>query len=530
MSVEIVDPQGVAVRFDGNAFLLEEARIYRIRTRDAQGVWLGEQRLIEAAPGQYQVDLGHYVGGLVLRIETTDGRDVQHRLRVHPRAEKLPPELWVRLLEELEEGLAGASVGVMGPTHGAVDTNGVPAPLLVSALLPLVPALLAALQAVIDGPRRIDREHLLERKLHECRRIDSSTISWIGRHPEVGRWLDGWKAAELVDRPPLVPIHAPIVTLDHPVNRYVAWLTRQVIDRLVEVANELDRIPGKLDEPMWCRARAERARLAALRLRRLRDRSWLNGLRPEPASEAAFLVVADDPTYARFQRIARRFCAPAFRLQESEADPGAAVRPSFSIYELWCFFALQRHLAAVLPGWNWSGVNLAHLLTLTCSGSGAVFVAERDGRRLQLEFNPTFKSWYCRVDDTRHSLSSERRPDFVITFDDGLHQGRWVVLDAKYRAGRENLAKALASVHIYRDALVDPARGGKCSGAMLLVPSRCDVAEWFDPAWQRQQRMGIAALAPGSDARTVTAWVCEMIGLALPAARAASDGRPLAAP
>lgn len=128
---------------------------------------------------------------------------------------------------------------------------------------------------------------------------------WIGRHPEVARWLDGWKAAELVDRPPLVPIHAPIVTLDHPVDRYVAWLTRQVIDRLVDVADELDRIAGKIDEPLWCRARAERARTAALRLRRLRDRSWLTGLRPEPASEAAFLVVADDPTYARYQRIAQ---------------------------------------------------------------------------------------------------------------------------------------------------------------------------------------------------------------------------------
>ena len=162
MSVEIVDPQGVAVRFDGNAFLLEEARIYRLHTPNAQGVWLGEQRLTEAVPGQYQVDLGHYVGGLVLRIETTDGRDVQHRLCVHPRAEKLPPDLWVRLLEELEEGLAGVSVGVMGPTHGAVDTNGVPAPLLVSALLPLVPALLAALQGAGYDIESTDAETIAE--------------------------------------------------------------------------------------------------------------------------------------------------------------------------------------------------------------------------------------------------------------------------------------------------------------------------------------------------------------------------------
>jgi hypothetical protein len=204
---------------------------------------------------------------------------------------------------------------------------------------------------------------------------------------------------------------------------------------------------------------------------------------------------------ARFQRVARRFCAPAFRLAESETDPGAAVRQSFSLYELWCFLALRQHFAAALPGWRWSEANLGGFLTPTGSGSGATFVAMHGGRRLQIEFNPTFKSWYCRGGDSRHSLSSERRPDFVITFDDGLHPGRWFVLDAKYRAGRENLAKALASVHIYRDALVDPARGGKCSGAVLLVPSRCDVAEWFDPAWQHEQRMGMAALAPGARPR-----------------------------
>ena len=45
-----------------------------------------------------------------------------------------------------------------------------------------------------------------------------------------------------------------------------------------------------------------------------------------------------------------------------------------------------------------------------------------------------------------HSLSGERRPDFVVTLDNGRLGNRWVVLDAKYRAGRENLASGLASV------------------------------------------------------------------------------------
>lgn len=250
------------------------------------------------------------------------------------------------------------------------------------------------------------------------------------------------------------------------------------------MADELDAAAARIDEPAWCRGRALRARAAAQRIRGIRDRSWLGAVAPEPASEAALLVLADDPTYARFQRLARRFCSPMFDLAGSAMDPGAAARPS---YELWCLFAVRQLLADALPGWSWSASGLDNLLSLTGSGGGATFVARHGAACLRIVFNPTFRSLCCRGDGP-HSLSGERRPDLVVTLDGGPWGDRWIVLDAKYRAGRENLAKALASVHLYRDALVDPARGGRCSGAMILAPSRCDVPELAS--------VGLAELAP----------------------------------
>ncbi len=358
MNVELVDIRGDLVALADDTFVVEEARTYRVRAPGAASVWLGEVALDRTAAGHYEVALGHYVGLLYLRLAAPDGSVVQHRLDVRPRANKVPPGLWLKLLTELEAALAGLSVGAMGPTQGAVATRGVSAPLLVSALLPLIPALNAALRAILDAPRWIDREHQDERQLHECRRIDSSTLAWIGRHPDVGRWLDGWRASELLDRPPRVPIHSAIGTLDHPVNRTVAWLTSQVVKQLVAVAERLDELAGRIDDAVWCRGRARRARGAADQICRLRDRSWLRGVTPEPPSEAAFLVLADDPTYARFHRIARRFCAPLFRLDPATDDPGAAVRPSFSLYELWCLFALRRLLGDALPGWQWAAIDL----------------------------------------------------------------------------------------------------------------------------------------------------------------------------
>lgn len=512
MTVAILDVRGAPLVPADGVFLVEEARTYRISAPDAHEVWLGDRRLGRGAGGHYEVVLGHHVGALDLQVAAGDGSVLRHRLDVRPRADKLSPALWLKLLEELEEGLAGLSVGVEGPTHGVVDTAGVAAPLLVSALLPLVPALVAALQAVLGDPRSIDREQLDQRNLRDCRRIDSSMLAWVGRHPEVARWLDGWRAAELVGEPPRIPIHTPRRSLDHPVNRAVAWLTGRVIASLVAVADRLDEIAGRVDEPAWCRGRAARARAAALRIRGLQGGSWLREVTPEPASEAAVLVLSDEPNYARFQRLARRFCSPAFRLAEVPGEPGAAVRPSFSLYELWCLFALRERLQAALPGWRWSTVALHKLLALTGSGGGAAVVARRGELRLRIDFNRSFPSWYCRRDGP-HSLSGERRPDFVVSLDGGPGGDRWVVLDAKYRAGRENLASGLASVHLYRDSLVDPARGGRCVGAMLLAPSRCDVPEWFDPAWQHTHGFGITALAPGSDAGPLVAWICGNLGV-----------------
>jgi len=512
MTVKIADFRGVLLAPANGVFLVEEARTYQVTAPGAHEVWLGDRRLHRNPTGHYEVVLGHHVGSLDLQVATSDGSVARHRLDVRPRSSKLSPMLWLKLLEDLEGALAGLSVGVEGPTRGAVGTDGVAAPLLVSALLPLVPALVAALRAIIDDPRQIDREHHDERRLRDCRRIDPSTLAWIGRHPEVARWLDGWRAAELVGEPPRIPVHSAIHTLDHSVHRAIAWLTDRVVAGLMAVADRLDEVAKRVDDTAWCHGRATRARSAALRIRGLRDRSWLRDVTPEPPSEAALLVLADDPTYARYHRLARRFTSPAFRLADAPHEPGAAVRPSFSLYELWCFFALRERLRAALPGWRWSSVALAKLLTLTGSGSGAAFIAQHGALRLRIDFNPTFPSFYCRRDGP-HSLSGERRPDLVVSLDGGPLGDRWIILDAKYRAGRENLAQGLTSVHIYRDALVDPARGGRCVGAMLLAPSRCDVDEWFDPAWQLKHGLGITALAPDTDAPHLVPWIRSRLGL-----------------
>jgi len=513
MRIDILDPQGVAVAFQDGAFCLEEACIYRIHAPGASSASLDGRLLAATGDGRFVLDLYWAVGAHTLTLVGTDG-PAAHPLRVSPGSAKLSPSLWADVLEDIESWLAGVSLGVAGPRHGAVGHDGVAAPLLVEALLPLLPGLESALREVLVDPRHLERHHEVDRLLRECRRVDPSTLAWISRHQEVAFWLDGWNSAEAVGASPSIPTQTSLATLDHPVNRYVAWLLDRVIIRLVEVADALDVLANRRDDLGWCTPRAECARAGAERLKRVRTNSWIARVPRSPISEAALLVIADDPRYARFHRFARRFCSATFRLLGDPGDPGAPVRPSFSIYEIWCFLALQQLLEAALPGWTCSAEGLGKLLVIGGSGEGARWTAIRDGEQITIEFNATFRSLYAHGQATRFSLSGKRRPDFVITRDSADKPCRWLVLDAKYRAGRENLADSLTSLHIYRDALQDTERGGRCVAGLLLAPADCtEVLQWFDPDWQQMHGLGIVALAPGRDVSALRSWIFRNLDL-----------------
>lgn len=237
----------------------------------------------------------------------------------------------------------------------------------------------------------------------------------------------------------------------------------------------------------------------------------MGDLVPQPPTEAALLVVTDDPLYARVHRVCRPFLSPRFRLDGT--GPGAAVRPSFHLYEVWCFFATQRQLAAALPDWSWSLRGAKNLLALRGTGAGAVWSAEGPTGSLRLLFNPTFASYFQREGRDRWSLSGERRPDLVVTFsgEDGVRS--WLCLDAKYRAGRKNLGDALSSAHIYRDSLRYEGYGGSCRAAVLLAPARAaEAGEWFGAEFRRRHGMGIEALTPGrADESQLGRWLVDLL-------------------
>lgn len=519
MTVQIVGG-GVPVLVEGGLVRLEEDHHYEVAVHgpETTALWLDRRSLTRCGPDRFALPVGRWVSPRALPLRhLRDGVELARvDVIVVPRKEKLSEGAWSALLCDIERWLPGVSVGTEGGKHGSVGTAGAAAPLIVEAVVPLVPALMRAIGEVVTSPRLRQTARWREEPLRRARRADREALRWVGRHPDVAFALDAWRASELVGAEPTLLQGYTEDRLDHPVNRYATWLLRRVVTALRSTGEALGAHAARADTPdqaEWCRGRAEHLGQCANAIERVHRRSFLWAVPPAPPTEAALLVLGDDPAYARLHHLGRRFVSPLFRL-DSSADLGAAARPSFDLYEVWCFLALHRQLASVRPDLRWRSERLGALLGLEGTGSGAALVGTTEvGESVRIDFNPVFAGWFARRDRPRWSLSGERRPDLVVSRRGPGAPPRWVCLDAKWRAGRSNLAAGFESVHIYRDALRDDEHGGACVGAALLCPAReAEAEDWFTNEFRDRFGCGAFAVTPGVEREPDLArWVLDCL-------------------
>ncbi len=501
----LFDPQGKELEIENDTILLEETQTYSLKVRDFVNtkVWLNALPLPQQEYGEYCIKIGHWVGKSNLCIDV-DGKLHNIPIVVQPRADKLSKDRWFSMLREIEDWLPGATLGGEGGLHGNVDNVGISSPLLADALIPLLPMLKQALKVLINQPRQLDKSIWIEQNLTTIRGCDHETMTWIIQHPDIGAWLDPWKAVELEGNGPPIPIRRTIDSNDHPANQYVAWLIFRITKKLEDTQKIFKKIAnsrgGSDETSIWCQARSSRIDLWLSRVLRIIKNSFLSRIERRPASESALLTIFDDPIYARVHAIGRLFLSPLFTLDISEDSFGAAVKPSYSIYEIWCYLALFNILKKYLCDWQWTNSGLDKILSIIGTGSGAFISAKHPsgGQVLNLSFNPRFVSYNARTNQPCWSISNERRPDFVISLKEKETEGAWLFFDAKYRIGRTNLGNAFESVHIYRDALHYDGYGDKCKAGCLLSPSMTtDSEEWFSKDFREKYSTGIWELKPG---------------------------------
>lgn len=465
---------------------------------DATSCHWGPVPLTRASDGSFLLRVGHSVGKTTLTFTSAHGAHCVP-VDLRPCEAKLDLPAWTALLDDLKDWLPGLLVGLSEGGLGASAQDGVPAGLVAAAVVPLVGALLDAAKAVLRAPKRREQESESERRMHAIRQAHPSTLRWLGRHPYAAAALGASPGpASVAD--PWVPLRVRTPTLDHPANRAVRWLLERVARHLRPVAHALRvAAQGEFDAvAAWCVGKAGELGAAADALDALVAQSFLARLTPEPPGAGALLTLADDPAYARVLRAARAILGARFSANDASGRPVPS-RSSFELYELWCLLAIRRALdeaAGPAPWTHRTRRTNAPLLAVDLHGL-TLQRALPDGV-LVLHYNATFTSHLSAPGGERVALTGERRPDFVLGWQPHAGEPTWLVLDAKYRVQRTSLVEAFESLHVYRDGLRWPARGGRPRMGLLLVPTVAPAcAPWADETFLDEHGFGLWELRPG---------------------------------
>ena len=495
----IPDEQGRYALLEGERYLLKTAAPRKVLLGP---MWVAYDPLQQG----HELPIPRFQSGqLPLYV---DGHQVP--LVVLPHADKADPASWARMLGELEQAMPGGSLGHGGLGQGDVQTQGVAAPFLIEALVPLIPELLRVFVQLCERLRTQDRDSEHGRRLVEIRRPESAHIRALSRNPTAASWV-------LPDRQSLGPMPVlPVVLsrerLDHPANRAVVWMILRIASRLQAAGMRL-RGSGDSEPSPWRSALAESLLVGGQQLKRTLRRSALGSVQPAPPSPAAMLVLGDDPWYARVNVLARRFLSPAF---DRSVDAGLAPqRPTYDLYEHWCFVELLAGLkglphARKVESWGLDAVHIEH------KGRSPGANVSLPGGRLELRFNLSFAGYLERGDSEHFSISHRRRPDFVLRWKPLAGVAKWLALDAKYRVHPETVADSFDSVHRYAHGLRADLGDGALppEGVLLLTPRQHpDCGPWYQQAYFQAHRCGALALAPGQGRDQVMNWILGTLNI-----------------
>ena len=368
----------------------------------------------------------------------------------------------------------------LGATHPAIVEE---------YLAPILDQLERILRNPVVSHRRIE---VVER-LRPARPITSQTLRWLSTRPD--------ELAELRkgDVRSAIPQQVRQETYDHPANRYVKTLVRRIRENFDQTAIALLDFAhgGLIGDLEKARARhlADRLRTAMNKLSSALQTSLLRELEPGEMSEGVVQVFGDHPAYARFAKLGRRILNLGVRLDNS-GDLASSLRRSYDLFEIYCLYQLAHQLETTL-GSSWTYRRAPPRGHVLCGPpEGEFWSAERsDGRCWRLEYQKPFGHGQTGA----ITITTFRKPDFVLSEWQEDRLIRWCLLDAKYRTALSSINDALESMHVYRDSLRwKPVPNGEPQHAyagVLLVPHVSDeVRRYAEPSYLHQWGLGVVAI------------------------------------
>ena len=476
---------------------------YRLRKTAEGDRLLIDDEILQTDGSDWVWSPGFYAGQVHAELLGPGDRTrATYLLDVSPHPQKLGRDMFQAMLERIWAFDPGLVLGTEPAARPIGHEAAISEPWLEYARLRAYgDQFVRALSVISRQPLRELRAERAYLPLPQVRRADRQTaLAALGSPPLLNALGSGKGAAITMGAPPRFDVPVARETLDGAANRCIAAIAHEVSRRAGKLSDELESIVEKEPDTTtrttlaarWPRRREFLDRLVA-RMDHFQRISPLADVKRREISAAGLNAVSADPAYSNAYgsgwRILRRGV---------EGPPSAErmwISPTWEIYERWCFVQLCDALREVKPEYRWSKPP-----TNRWRATAALRGSTSGNRSIELLLQPRFPAGDKGSNRGFRSVSGSREPDIVLTQTDGDVR-KWFVLDAKYRTGRSNVLEAMASAHIYKDAL--RWNGRRSESAMLLVPRAGD-AEWLErPEFIERHRVGVCALGTDADPKGV---------------------------
>lgn len=437
--------------------------------------------LQRSAAGTFAWTPSLYAGRVTLVALEPSGAEHVFVADVSPTPKKLGVEQFDAMLDEIR---AFDSTLLLGASAAALEFGRQGRSGSLDSLVQLArmrqhgPGFLAAVRDLSRVPQRFLRPASQAlplsriRRLHPSAFTDRRLIALAGGFPLDGESLESMQLLS----------QSPVLTVDTPANRTLFSLLRRfraLVDALTRKTEELAMGADPEEQILRKARRLEVLRSMGAAADILIESPPFTELSRAETTSAGLTQIAAHPSYSRAYRKGTE--AMRLAMEGSPAEDMLQVSPTWGVYETWCFLRVVQEIE------HRFGSALLQCTPSAASAEIAMGTTLSDGRRLEVLFQATFPSEKPRGGRPAWSLSRERRPDIVITVASGRDQ-RFLVLDAKYRSGREYVLDAMASAHLYHDALrIDQLPPELC---LLLLPGPSRVPSLEQKAFWSAHRVG----------------------------------------
>jgi PD-(D/E)XK nuclease superfamily/Domain of unknown function (DUF2357) len=457
-------------------------------------VFVDDVELLKEPTSLFKWRPSFYAGRVTVEVVMPGGVGTRYLLDVSPSAAKSGRAQFDEMVADIrafdQTLLGGTSSAAMEFGH-AGRPGKFAKDILLTRLREHGPLFLAAVEAIAGSPHRSLAAEARSLPLSRIRRLHHSSLQdrrlaamAIGHTPSPDS-LDSLQVSSLTSAP----------TFDTPANRALLALVRRFRAALVTLQESVKEL--KLGSPLEEQSARVERRLEDLgKLAKRTHKVLVGALFSEVSSgetsSAGLTQIAAQPTYSRAYRLGCQ--ALSTQIEGTGSSDQLHIAPSWGIYETWCYLQVLRLVGKVTGA---HGVESGPRAT---SAERAITFALGDGAVLEVLFQATFAALKPAGQRTGWSLSRERRPDIVLVLT-SKETSRSLVLDAKWRSGRDNVLDAMESAHIYHDSL--RVSGAPPLACLLLLPGASAIPELETDAFIHAHGVGaisyVSVEGPGQE-------------------------------